>query len=158
MLYLNKFLSKIKENPAIFKTSNIIMVLGLTATHIKNLKKYALENQLISQSKQWYFLTEKGEEYLSKNPIKTWKNEKFSLRPSINVEYLKEEKTPSVLTKALRLVAKHLLENQQLKENSIEYALFCDIEKCNKLEAKISEEILSSKRVLLEKIFENLYK
>ena len=55
------------------------------------------------------------------------------------------------------MVAKYLLENQQLKENSIEYALFCDIEKCNKIEAKISEEILSSKRVSLEKIFEKYF-
>ena len=109
MLYLNKFLSKVKENPAIFKTPEIILVLGITSSQIKNLKKYALENQLITQSKQWYFLTEQGERYLSKNKIQEFENKQFPLRPVVNVEYLKEEKLPSVLTKAIRLLAKHLI-------------------------------------------------
>ena len=42
MQYLNKFLGKIKENPTILKTQNVILHLGLTSTQIKDLKKYAL--------------------------------------------------------------------------------------------------------------------
>ena len=57
MLYLNKFLNEIKKSPLLLKSPNIILVLGITSTHIKKLKKHALENQLITQSKQEYFLT-----------------------------------------------------------------------------------------------------
>ena len=82
MLYLNKFLMGIKRNPRIFKADDIVISLGLTNTQIKNLKKYALENQLITQLKQEYFLTENGEKYLEENPIKSWADEFFSLRPN----------------------------------------------------------------------------
>ena len=59
MQYLNKLLSKVKENPMLFKAQDIILTLGLTATQIKDLKKYALENQFITQSKHECFLTTK---------------------------------------------------------------------------------------------------
>ena len=153
MLYLNKFLSKVKENPAIFKTPEIILVLGLTSSQIKDLKKYALENQLITQSKQWYFLTEQGERYLSKNKIQEFENKQFPLRPRVNVEYLKEEKLPSVLTKAIRLLAKHLIEKEPLKEFSLEHAIYEDTKNWKILLLKFEEEILNGKRVVLEDIY-----
>ena len=153
MLYLNKFLKTIRENPTIFKSEDMIFKFGLTNTHIKELKKYALENQLITQEKQNFFLSKKGEEFLSQNPLESWKNEKYPLREDINVEYLKEEKTTAILTKAIRLIAKHLLENQLLKEFSIEHAVFEDIKKCKNLTTKIENDILKEKKVCLEDIF-----
>ena len=69
MNYLNKFLNVIKKNPQIFKASEIVLIFGITSTHIKNLKKHALENQLITQIKQEYFLTKMGEEYLDKKKM-----------------------------------------------------------------------------------------
>ena len=153
MLYLNKFLKTIEENPTIFKSEDVILKFGLTNTHIKELKKYTLENQLITQDKQGFFLTKKGKDFLSKNPIEDWVNQKYHLREEINVEYLKEEKTTSILTKAIRLIAKHLLENQPLKEFSIEHAVFEDIIKCKNLITKIENDILNGKKVCIEDLF-----
>lgn len=154
MLYLNKLLAKIKETPSIFKNPNIILILGLTNSQIKDLKKYALENQFITQSKQEYYLTEKGEEYLVKNPKKTWATSEYPLRSEVNFEYLKEEKTPSVLTKAIRNIAKHFLEDLPLKEFSPEQAILEDMKKCQNLSSKIESDILSGKRKSLNTIYE----
>lgn len=154
MLYLNKLLSNIKENPSIFKHPDIIIILGLTNSQIKELKKQALENQLITQSKSEYYLTPKGEEYLKLNPIKTWATKEFPQRPEINVESLKEEKAPATLTKAIRLLAKHLLQNEELKECSLEKALLIDLKECEKLSLEIEKEILCSKKNNLSSIYE----
>lgn len=153
MNYLNKFLKTVKENPTIFKSEDAILRFGLTNTHIKELKKYALENQLITQEKQNFFLTEKGENFLSENPLVSWENKDFPLRESINVEYLKEEKTTAILTKAIRLIAKYLLEGQTLKDFSIEHAVFEDIKNCKILITKLENDILKGKRVCLEDIY-----
>lgn len=153
MLYLNKFLEKIKENPLIFKSQQIILNFGLTSSQIKELKKFSTENNLIYAEKQEYFLTENGEKYILEHPAQKWQSKDFSLRPEINLELLKEEKTPATLTKALRLLAKHLLENQPLKEFSVEHALYEDLKKCKNLHQKIQDDILSGKRILLETIY-----
>lgn len=158
MLYLNKFLLGIKRNPRIFKADDIVISLGLTNTQIKNLKKYALENQLITQLKQEYFLTENGEKYLEENPIKSWADEFFSLRPNVNVELLKEEKFVPNMTKAIRNLARNMLENQELKEFSLEKALLLDLKVCKNLSKEIENKILDGRRNSLLKIFENLQK
>ena len=49
MLYLNKLLSKIEENSVLFRAQDIISILGLSSSQIKDLKKYALENSYIEQ-------------------------------------------------------------------------------------------------------------
>ena len=153
MQYLNKLLCKIKENPAIFKSDDIILHLGLTSTQIKDLKKYALENQLITQSKTETTLTSKGEEFLKTNPLQSWANKDFPQRPEINVESLKEEKSPSTLTRAIRLLAKHLIEKEELKSFSLENALLEDIQRCKKLASEIENDILCGKRKNLNDIF-----
>lgn len=157
MLYLNKLLCMIKSNPAIFKSQDIILALGLTSTHIKNLKKHALENQLITQEKQNHFLTKKGEDYLVLNPMQKWNIKSFSLQEDLNTVYLREEKTPSVLTKAIRNLAKHLIENAPLKDSSIEQGLTLDLKKCNKILSDMESYILSGKNVLLENLYEKYY-
>ena len=154
MLYLNKLLDELKKDSKIFKDPKVILRLGLTATDIKNLKKYALENQLITQVKQEYFLTEEGEKYLVTNTPPKSKSQDFTLRPELNVEYLKEEKTPAVLTKAIRAYAKFLIENVEMKENSLENALQNDIKNCKKLYSALEADILNNKRNNLNVIFE----
>lgn len=154
MLYLNKLLKGIKENPAIFKLPQIILVLGLTNTHIKDLKKYALENNFIIQTKQGYFLTSLGEDYLKNNPIKEMEIKSLNSVVNVNLEYLKEEKTPSILTKAIRLLAKHLIEKQPLKEFSLEQALLEEVKNNYDLFSKIELNILDGKRNKLNLIFD----
>ena len=153
MLYLNKFLNEIKNNPVLLKSPHIILTLGISNSQIKELKKYALENQLITQSKIESNLTAKGEEYLAQNPILAWATKYFPERPNVNVEYLKLEKTPAVLTKAIRHLAKHLIEKAQLKEFSLEHALLLDIQNCKNLKTKIEDNILNGKRITLESIY-----
>ena len=145
MLYLNKFLKTIKEDSKVLSSKNLILDFGLIMTQIKGLKKYAFENDLIEKTNQEYFLTQSGEEYLLKNPIEKWPVEnKFNL--DINVEYLKESKTPSSLTKAMRLIAKYLLEGQPLKGCSLESALYEDIKNCKNLALEIEKDVFNGKR------------
>ena len=153
MIYLNKFLTKIKENPAILKSEKSILLLGLSASQIKGLKKYALENLLIQADKDGCFLTKKGEEYLEENPIVSWASGELRLRPEIKVEYLKEEKIPAILTKAIRLLAKHLIEKENLKENSLEHALLEDVKNSVKLISQLEKDILNKKRICLANVF-----
>ena len=142
MLYLNKFLAVIKENPLIFKSPDIIQKLGITSTQIKDLKKHALENQLISQEKQKTILTSKGENFLAENPLEKWCSKEFSLRPEIIVEYLKEDKAPAVLTRAMRLLAKHYIDKEPLKDNS---AIFFPITSLNLSNTAFAAEYFSQK-------------
>ena len=44
MLYLNKFLSAIKDNSEILKSAEANYILGLTSGNINNLKKYYIIN------------------------------------------------------------------------------------------------------------------
>ena len=153
MLYLNKFLIKIKENSDILKSEKSVFLLGLSATQIKELKKFALKNLLIQIDKNGCFLTKKGEKYLVENSLKNAVSDKKDFYQKVNVEYLKEEKTPSILTKAIRLLARHLIEKEDLKENSLESALLEDIKSLAKLISQIEKDILNSKKVNLEKIY-----
>lgn len=154
MLYLNKLLAVIRENSKIFKSPDVVLTLGITATQIKELKKYAQENQFIVQDKQDFHLTFKGEEYLKNYPLQHWATNEYDLRPSINVEYLKEDKIPSVLTKAIRLIARYFIEGEPLKEFSLEQALYKDLNSCEKIITIIEKDILSGKRILLETLFQ----
>lgn len=154
MLYLNKLLQELKKDSKIFKNPEIILKLGLTATDIKNLKKYALENQFITQTKQEYFLTSKGEKYLVSNSTPKSQSQDFTLSPKLNIEYFKEEKTPAVLTKAIRACTKYLIEKTPIKENSLEQALINDIENCTNLSSTIENDILNNKRNNLSTIYE----
>lgn len=153
MIYLNKFLTKIKEDPTILKSEKFISLFGLSATQIKDLKKFALENLLIQADKEGCFLTKKGEEYLFENPLESWSIKGFKDRPEVNVEYLKEEKIPAILTKAIRLLAKHLIEKEDLKENSLERALLEDIKISAKLFSQLEKDILNRKRICLANVF-----
>ncbi len=112
MKHLNKLLAKIDATPQLFKQPDINFIVGLTNTQIKELKKEALAQGLIKETKREYYLTDDGKEYLHKNPVMSWCSSEFPKRPEINLEYLKLEKAPPTLTRAIRLLAKHLLEGE----------------------------------------------
>ena len=137
MLYLNKLLLGIKKDSLLFKSPEIVLKLGISSSQIKELKKYALENQLITQQKQEFTLTTLGEDYLVKNPIENLQVKSPLQAPNINVEYLKLEKTPAILTKAIRALGRYFIEKEDLKEFSLEQALFEDIKRNEKLKLKI---------------------
>ena len=157
MLFLNKLIKGIKDDPTIFKNPKIGFILGLTKSQITNLKKFAIENEYIIQSKQNYSLTNKGELLLRNNPIKSWRCDKYPKRPDLNLEYLKEEKTPATVTKAIRNLARHLLDGESLKENSMEE--FIQEELLNKnskfrgLIEEIENYLSQNKRINLGEIF-----
>lgn len=129
MLFLNKLLRGVKNDPTIFKNPKMNFILGLTNAQIKELKRFATTNEFIIQNKQEFFLTEKGDLFLKNNPFESWQNSEFPKRPELNLEYLKEEKSTATVTKAIRNLARHLLDGEALKPNS--------------MEAFIQEELLS---------------
>lgn len=157
MLFLNKLLLKIKDDSLIFKNPKINYILGLTNSQIKEVKKFALENEFINQKKQEYFLTKKGEFYLENHPIVSWNNEDFPKRPNLNLEYLKSEKTPATVTKAIRNLAKHLLDSEELKENSMESYIYEDIlsqkSEFISLQKEMEDLIFQDKRVNFSEIY-----
>lgn len=127
MLFLNKLLKEVKGNPTLFKNPKINYILGLVPTQTKELKKFALQQGYIIQNKQEYFLTEEGNEYLKNNPIESWNNIKFPKRPNLNLEYLKTETPSATVTRAIRNLAKYLLDKETLKPNSIESFIYDDL-------------------------------
>ena len=154
MIYLSKFLTKIMQDPALIKSNQKILEFGFSDSQIQLLKKYALENDLIDSSKQGCFLTPKGESFLLNNPIESWVTKEFTLRPNVNLEYLKEEKAPPMLTKAIRNLAKHLIEGQPIKEFSLDSLLLSEIKNCKKVITNLEADIFTNKRISLEGLFE----
>lgn len=158
MEYLNKLLVCVEKDPTIFRKSNLNFIVGLTNTQIKDLKKYAITNELIKEEKRDFFLTAKGQEYLKENPVKSWCCEEYPQRPEINLEYLKLDKMPPTLTKAIRCLARHLLEGEELKENSTESYLMQELlsenSNCKVLKKEIEKYILQGKKIKLTDLFE----
>ena len=158
MEYLNKLLVCVEKDPKIFKNPDLNFIVGLTNTQIKDLKKYAIANELIKEDKKEYFLTEKGQKYLKENPIHSWCCKELPKRPEINLEYLKLDKMPPTLTKAIRCLARHLLEGEELKENSIESYLIRELlsgnSTCKNIKNEIEEYILQGKKIKLIGLFE----
>ena len=158
MEYLNKLLVCVEKDPTIFRKSNLNFIVGLTNTQVKDLKKYAIKNELIKEEKREFFLTAKGQEYLKENPIKSWCSEEYPKRPEINLEYLKLGKMPPTLTKAIRCLARYLLEGEELKENSSEAYLMQELlsenSNCKDLKNEIEKYILQGKKIKLTDLFE----
>lgn len=158
MEYLNKLLVCVEKDPTIFRKSNLNFIVGLTNTQVKDLKKYAITNELIKEEKRDFFLTAKGQEYLKENPIQSWCCEEYPQRPEINLEYLKLDKIPPTLTKAIRCLARHLLEGKELKENSTESYLMQELlsenSNCKVLKKEIEKYILQGKKIKLTDLFE----
>lgn len=158
MEYLNKLLVCIEKDSKIFKNTDVNFIVGLTNTQIKDLKKYAVTNELIKEDKKEYFLTPKGQNYLKENPIQSWCCKEYPKRPEINLEYLKLDKMPPILTKAIRCLARHLLEGEELKDNSIESylirELLSDNSTCKNIKNEIEEYILQGKKIKLTDLFE----
>ena len=159
MEHLNKLLKNVEKESTIFKNPDLNFILGLTNTQIKDLKKFAIQNELIYEEKKEFFLTQKGKEYIAQNPIKSWCSPEFPKRPEINLEYLKLEKMPPILTKAIRCLARHLLENEDLKENSTESFLVRELlaenSTCKDLKNEIEQYVLQGKKIKLTDLFEH---
>lgn len=108
------FLSKKQDN----------YVIGISNNDIKKIKKHCLLENLIAPKDKGFILTKKGNKL-----INACKNTKLDF---INLEYLKLEKTPPILTKAIRKLAKHYFENEELEKDSLEFALKNELKNIDK--------------------------
>lgn len=158
MLFLNKLLKGIKNYPTIFKDPRINFILGLTNSQVKELKRFAITNGFIIQKKQEFFLTEKGDLFLKNNPFESWQNSKFPKRPQLNLEYLKEEKTTPTVTKAIRNLARHLLDGEELKpytmEAFIQEELLSENSKFKELTQELNASLSENHRINLSQIYQ----
>jgi len=141
MQYLAKILTAIKKDSKLFQNHEVNFILGLTTSQVKELKKTAITEGLIEEHKREFALTKAGEQYINEVPIISWVDEVNNKRPEINLEYLKLEKTPPIVTKAIRCLARHLLEGEDLKENSTEHYLVRELLCSKSTSAKIKKEI-----------------
>lgn len=158
MQYLAKILTAIKKDSKLFQNPEINFILGLTTTQVKELKKTAITEGLIEEHKREFTLTKAGEQYVNEVPIISWVGDVNNKRPEINLEYLKVEKTPPTVTKAVRCLARHLLENEGLKENSTEHylvrELLCSKSTCAKVKKEIEKFVLQNNKFKLTCLFE----
>lgn len=158
MQHLAKILTAIKKDSKLFQNPEINFILGLTTSQAKELKKTAISEGLIQETKREFTLTKAGEQYIEEVPIISWNDETNNKRPEINLEYLKLEKTPPTVTKAIRCLARHLLENEELKENSTEHylvrELLCSRSTCAKVKKEIEKFILQNNKFKLTCLFE----
>ncbi len=161
MNYLNKLLCAVKNDAEIFRKPDINYRLGLTSSQVKELKKEAIAKGFILNSKHNVYLSESGELYLQEYPIVSWCNNEFPNRPEINQEYLKLDKMPPILTKAIRNIEKHFINNEEIKENSIEYnilkELFDDNSNCKNILKEIEETILKDGKIELNSVFNKFF-
>ena len=158
MQYLAKILIAIKKDSKLFQNPEVNFLLGLTTSQVKELKKVAITEGLIEEHKREFTLTKAGEQYIKEVPVISWVDEVNNKRPEINLEYLKLEKTPPTVTKAIRCLARHLLEGEELKENSTEHylvrELLCSKSNCAKIKKEIERFILQNNKFKLTCLFE----
>lgn len=158
MQHLAKTLIAIKNDSKLFQNLDVNYILGLTSSQIKELKKAALAEGFIEGCKREYILTQAGEHYINQIPVLSWVDEINNKRPEINLEYLKLEKTPPTVTKAIRCLARHLLEDEELKEHSTEHylimELLCSKSTCAKIRKEIEKFVLQNNKVKFTCLFE----
>ncbi len=86
----------------------------------------------------------------------------YTSRPEINLEYLKLDKAPPTLTKAIRCLARHLIENEELKEYSTEHylvkELLCTNSNCKDIKMEIEEYLLCDNKIKLTDLFDKFMK
>ena len=158
MQHLAKLLIAIKKDSKLFKNVEVNFILGLTTSQVKELKKTAISEGLIEDYKREFTITKAGEQYINEVPVISWVDETNNKRPEINLEYLKVEKTPPTVTKAIRCLARHLLENEELKANSTEHylvkELLCSHASCVTIKKEIEKFVLQNNRFKLTCLFE----
>ena len=158
MQHLAKTLIAIEKDSKLFQNPEINFILGLTTTLVKELKKTAITEGLIEEHKREFTLTKAGEQYINEVPVISWVDEVNNKRPEINLEYLKLEKAPPTVTKAIRCLARHLLEGEDLKENSTEHylirELLCSHASCATIKKDIEKFVLQNNKFKLTCLFE----
>lgn len=158
MQYLTKILIAIKKDSNLFKNPVVNFILGLTTSQVKELKKTAITEGLVEEHKREFTLTKAGEQYINEVPIISWVDEINNKRPEVNLEYLKLEKTPPAVTKAIRCLARHLLEGEELKEHTTEHylikELLCSCSACSEIKREIKKFVLQNNKFKLTCLFE----
>lgn len=125
---VSKLLCNLKDFPDLLKNSDKHIILGMTDSQIQNVKKYALDHNLLKETaKSIYCITKQAESYIKKYPYCSWISSEYPKRPDINFEYLKYEKCPASLTKSIKSICRILMNEEQLKQNSIEECIIKEI-------------------------------
>lgn len=126
-LHIAKLLKCVQTNPRLFQEKDVTFIVGLTATEISNTKRFIFENALATRIKQDLKLTDEGQKFIKNNPAVSWADGENPKRPNTNLEYLKLEKQPATLSKAIRQLAEHLLECIEMKQYSMEHNIYREI-------------------------------
>ena len=163
-----RMLSCVRDDEKFFLRGDASYFCGLAKTKMNDLRKYLLREGFLQEKKREYFLAEKGEEFLSRvfddktmNEIKFGFVDVYEKTPVIISDALTQKKTPPTLSRAIRLLAKHLVEGEELKEHSPESflhrELLGDSSTCLAIKADIEEFLLNSERVCLKDLFEKFF-
>ena len=138
------------------------MICGLISSEFKTIKKYLLDQKLVTKISDNFVPTKDADKFIENNPMQPWTNFEFPLRPNINLEYLKVEKTPAIVSRAIGLLAQHLLDDEPLKEGSLEQNIYEELIKdssaCLDIKKEIENYVLSTKRVKMTEFFEKFTK
>ena len=160
-----RMLSCVRDDAKFFLREDAPYFCGLAKTKMQELKKYLIYENFLEERKREYFLTEKGKEFLNRvfdeettNEIKFGFRKVYEKTPVIICDALTKEKAPASLTRAIRLLAKHLVEGDELRKNSAEEFLYREIladgASCRSVRFEMENYLLNSGRVFLQDFFE----
>ncbi len=142
--YVIRVLQALKKDELFLSQKQKPFSIGLSETDIKKVKKCLIDEKLIEQKEKGYVLSKKAQN-LIENFV-----DKFKIT---NIEYLKLDKTPPTLTKALRALARHLLQGEDLKKDSLEENLKKELLNFKDLKKELEEFVEQEKEVNLEILF-----
>ena len=156
-IYITKILKLLQNEPDLFQNKNITYLSGLISSDISKIKKYLIDNNLIVIDKKQYFITNLGLKFLDANPTIDSYLDKLT-----NLEYLKLQKTPTYVNKAINILAKHLLTEEHLQVGSVAYNILLELKQPNPHISKLREDIYNfiwkNKRTKLNELFEHYNK
>lgn len=155
---LSKLLVKIKLSKGLLNNKNACFICSFTKSQYTKMKKLALEKNLIEKNGSEYQITDRGSKFLKNCPYKNWQCSTYSMRPPLNLEFLKSDRVSSNITRYAKEVQRYLLENIEPAKNSIEDFIIQEIldDKSAFIDIKktIEKDILSDIRVNIATIFE----
>ena len=160
-----RMLCCVRNDAKFFLKEDASYFCGLAKTKMHELRKHLIRENFLEEHKREYFLTEKGKEFLNRifdeettNEIKFGFRKVYEKTPVIICDALTKEKAPSTLTRAIRLLAKHLLEGCELRKNSTEEFIYRELfdgeASCQSVLLEMENYLLEGGRVFLQDLFE----
>lgn len=151
-LHVVKTLDLLEQAPTFFNLEEKTYLAGLTATELKDVKKYIIKNELVQACGKNLKVTEEGKKFCKRHSFIPQNIDKYT-----NLEFLKIIKTTPNVSKAINNLAKHLLNGNDIKIWSVEYNILRELKSNNvyldKLRSEVEDFFLNNDKILVSQYF-----